>query len=43
MKRGANRAAQTVLKCYHKADEATMRAAMEARASLHPDGLLARA
>lgn len=33
---------QTVLKCYQKADEATMRAALETRASLHPNGLVAR-
>jgi integrase len=33
---------QTVLKCYQKADEATMRAALETRASLRLNGLFAR-
>jgi integrase len=33
---------QTVLKCYQKADEITMRAALETRARLRPDGLQAQ-
>jgi hypothetical protein len=33
---------QTVLKCYQKADEITMRAALETRARLRPNGLQAQ-